>query len=82
MIWYENNKHKCFDFYEELLAYCQSDVDILLNTFWKFKQLYMESAGPDNPIDTFDPYHRIIMYGNVLSKLSTQKIESMERMFT
>ena len=21
-IWYENNKHKCFDFYEELLEYC------------------------------------------------------------
>ena len=22
LIWYENNKHKCFDFYEELLKYC------------------------------------------------------------
>ena len=22
LIWYENNKHKCFDFYEELLEYC------------------------------------------------------------
>ena len=54
MIWYENNKHKCFDFYEELLKYCQSNVDILLNACWKFRQLYMESTGPDNPIDPFD----------------------------
>ena len=29
LIWYENNKHKCFDFYEELFEYCRSDVDIL-----------------------------------------------------
>ena len=54
LIWYENNKHKCFDFYEELLEYCRSDVDILLNACWKFRKLYMESTGPDNPIDPFD----------------------------
>ena len=28
LIWYENNKHKCFDFYEELLEYCRSNVNI------------------------------------------------------
>ena len=22
LIWYENNKHKCFDFQEQLLEYC------------------------------------------------------------
>ena len=54
LIWYENNKHKCFDFYQELLEYCRSNVDILLNTCWKFRQLYMESTGPNNPIDLFD----------------------------
>ena len=54
LIWYENNKHKCFDFYEELLEYCRSDVDILLNACWKFRKLYMESTGSDNPIDPFD----------------------------
>ena len=54
MIWYENNKHKCFDFYKDLLECCRSDVDILLNACWKFRKLYMESMGPDNPIDHFD----------------------------
>ena len=54
LIWYENNKHKCFDFYEELLEYRRSDVDILLNACWKFRQLYMESMGPNNPIDPFN----------------------------
>ena len=27
---------------------------ILLNACWKFRKLYMESTGPDNPIDPFD----------------------------
>ena len=54
LIWYENNKHKSFDFYQELLEYCRSDVDILLNACWKFRQLYIESTGPNNPIDPFD----------------------------
>ena len=54
LIWYENNKHKCFDFYEELLEYCRSDVDILLNACWKFRKLYMERMGPNNPVDPFD----------------------------
>ena len=53
LIWNENNTHKCLDFYKELLKYCRSDVDILLNACWKFRQLYMESTGPDNPIDPF-----------------------------
>ena len=46
--------NKYFDFFEELLEYCQSDVDIFLNACQKFRQLYMESTGPDNPIDPFD----------------------------
>ena len=54
LIWYENNKHKCFCFYEELLKYCRSDVDILLNACWKFRQLYMESMGSNNHMDPFD----------------------------
>ena len=37
LLWHENNKHKCFDFYEELLEYCRSNVDILLNACWKFR---------------------------------------------
>ena len=80
LIWYENNKHKCFDFYEELLKYCQSNVDILLNACWKFRQLYMESMGPDNSIDPFD-YITIasIMYRNVSSKIFTQKLENTHK---
>ena len=54
LIWNENNTQECLDFYKELLKYCRSDVDILLNACWKFRQLYMESTGPDNPIDPFD----------------------------
>ena len=52
--WYEKNGHKEFDFYKELQDYCQSDVDILLNACWKFRQLVNQVTGPDNPIDAFD----------------------------
>ena len=54
LIWYKNNKHKCFDFYKELLGYFQSNVNILLNACSKLRQLYMESTGLDNPIDPFN----------------------------
>ena len=36
MEWYEKNKNLPFDFYTELLSYCRLDVNILLNTCWKF----------------------------------------------
>ena len=36
MEWYEMNKNKPFDFHTELLSYCRSDVNILLNSCWKF----------------------------------------------
>ena len=29
MIWYEKHRHDCFDFQQDLLDYCRSDVDIL-----------------------------------------------------
>ena len=36
MEWYVENKNKPFDFHTELLSYCRSDVNILLNACWKF----------------------------------------------
>ena len=34
--------------------YCQSDIDILLKACWKFRELFMHSTRPDNPVDPFD----------------------------
>ena len=33
---------------------CRLDVDILLKACWKFRELFMHSMGPNNPVDPFD----------------------------
>ena len=52
--WYDQHSHSPFDFWTELIDYCRSDVNILLNACWKFRCLVMESTGPNNPIDPFN----------------------------
>ena len=37
--WYEENKNEVFGFQKEMEEYCISDVDILLQACWKFRQL-------------------------------------------
>ena len=54
MEWYEKNRNKPFHFHTELLSYCRSNVDILLNACWKFRSLVMHVMGPTNPIDPFN----------------------------
>ena len=38
----------------ELLEYCCSDVDILLNTCWKLRKLFIDIMGPHYLINPFD----------------------------
>ena len=52
--WYDRNRQNNFDFFSELQEYCKSDVDILLNACWKFRELVAQVTGPENPIDAFD----------------------------
>ena len=54
MEWYSLNGHKQFDFFRELEEYCKSDVDILLNACWKFREMVSHVTGPEHPIDAFD----------------------------
>ena len=43
--WYEKNKSRPFDFQQEMTEYCISDVDILLNACWKFRELLITETG-------------------------------------
>ena len=52
--WYEIHWQDPFDMERELLEYCHSDVDILLNVCWKFRKLFMDITGSHHPIDPFD----------------------------
>ncbi len=40
--WYAKQKGKEFDFQEEILQYCISDVDILMKCCLKFEELFVE----------------------------------------
>ena len=52
--WYEIHWQDPFDMDRELLEYCHSDVDILLNACWKFRKLFMDITSPHHPINPFD----------------------------
>ena len=52
--WYEIHWQDPFDMDRELLEYCCSDVDILLNACWKFRKPFMDITSPHHPIDPFD----------------------------
>ena len=55
--WYKENVNQPFDFQQELLDYCRSDVNILLSACWKFRQLVNEVTGDiwgGFPLDVFN----------------------------
>jgi len=53
--WYEEHQQDSFNFREEIVKYCISDVDILMESCLKFRALFKEiSATPENP-EGLDP---------------------------
>ena len=47
--WYTQHKNDKFDFGEEILAYCQSDVQILMEGCMAFRTLFMNITGGIDP---------------------------------
>ena len=50
LLWYDLNKHKTFNFSQEIHEYCLSDVKILMEGCMKFRELVMNVTG-DETID-------------------------------
>ena len=48
--WYEIHWQDPFNMDRELLEYCHSDVDMLLNVCWKFRKLFMDITNPITPL--------------------------------
>ena len=48
LAWYEINKMDHFNFQEELLKYCRSDVDILRKCCLKFRSMFKEITKKNN----------------------------------
>ena len=47
--WYTQHKNDQFDFGDEILAYCQSDVQILMESCMAFRTLFMNITGGIDP---------------------------------
>ena len=54
MEWYEIHKHDTFCFQKEMQEYCISDVDILLQACWKFRQLLKDQTGKKKEIQDME----------------------------
>ena len=54
MEWYEIHKHDTFYFQKEMQEYCISDVDILLQACWKFRQLLKDQTGKKKEIQDIE----------------------------
>lgn len=59
LLWYESHKHDKFDFQQELLRYCRSDVDILRKCSLKFRKLFQEIS-KKNACVGIDPFEHCI----------------------
>jgi len=49
--WHESKTSEIFDFQQEMLKYCRSDVDILRRGCLRFRDVMMESTNGVNPFD-------------------------------
>ena len=56
LIWHKEQEHKIFDFQEELLLYCQSDVDILTQACLRFRSLFLEITKQSKEDSGVDPF--------------------------
>ncbi|CAC5379364.1 unnamed protein product [Mytilus coruscus] len=54
--WYNKHKYDPFDFQEQLMTYCKSDVDILRKGCLAFRKMFMEATSLDNEpcVDPFE----------------------------
>ena len=51
LTWLEKKKTEVFDFREEMLMYCRSDVDILRQACLKFRELLMSATGEEVEVE-------------------------------
>jgi hypothetical protein len=67
--WHKEQKHKIFDLKKELEEYCRSDVDILLKSCLKFRELLMlVTTSVDSP-QGIDPFISCLTMPSVCHKV-------------
>ena len=75
--WYEEHKDDVFGFQKEMEEYCISDVNILLQACWKFRQLLKSQTGKKTDIQDLETLMTMTIYENAVDAFSFLTIASV-----
>ena len=77
--WYEEHGEDTFDFQDELLKHCKTDVDILRKASLTFRQLFMDTTETigGTPIDPFEECITIASACNLVFRSKFLKPETI-----
>ena len=73
----KKNKNKVFGFQTEMEEYCISDVDILLQACWKFRQLLKSETGTKTEIEDLENLMTTTIYEHAVDSFSFLTIASV-----
>ncbi|MCG8622527.1 MAG: DNA polymerase [Proteobacteria bacterium] len=75
--WYEQHKNEPFDFQKEMKEYCVSDVDILLQACWKFRELLRKQTGVEKEVEDLENLMTKSVLSNAVDPFSYITIASV-----
>ena len=75
--WYEEHKNDVFNFQTEMEEYCISDVNILLQACWKFRQLLKCQTGTKTQVQDLQNLMIMTIYENAIDSFSFLTIASV-----
>ena len=75
--WYEQHKNETFDFQKEMKEYCVSDVNILLQACWKFRQMLRNQKGKEEEVTVLENLMKVSILKNAVDPFSVITIASV-----
>ena len=75
--WYAENQNQKFDFQKEMREYCISDVNILLEACWKFRDLLRRQTGEEQIIEDINTLSPEIVFPDSVDPFSYLTIASV-----
>ena len=75
--WYEQHENDVFGFQKEMEEYCISDVDILLQACWKFRQLLKSQTGRLTEIEDLENLMTVTIYEHAVDSFAFLTIASV-----
>ena len=75
--WYATHKNEPFDFQKEMKEYCVSDVNILLQACWKFRQMLRNQTGVEEEVTDLENLMKVSLLKNAVDPFSFITIASV-----